>query len=239
MKRTVLFILAAALVASSASAQNYQKSRYYNPRTGQLEYRNPREAPSGRPYFERREAPSVKPYFGLRIGPSFSFVSSDDTNLNGGNWKTGLNVGVAAGIPLSYSQPLYLEPGIYYTEKGGQKNLENGKKMTYSLNYVEIPVVLKYKYNVSRDFSIQPEFGGYFGVGVGGKIKNYKDRDVEDSFSDNKFKRTDAGLRFGCGAAYDLFYFEVVYDLGLANICHDTFDTSHNGNLQLNFGVNL
>ena len=28
-------------------------------------------------------------------------------------------------------------------------------------------------------------------------------------------------------------------DIGLANICHDTFDASHNGSLQLNFEVNF
>lgn len=237
MKRTALSIMAAMLVSASATAQNYQQSRYYNPRTGRLEYnQRPAEPYHGGP---RHDTRSSDAYFGLRIGPSFSFVSSDDSNLNGGNWKTGLNVGMVAGIPLSYSQPLYLEPGIFYTEKGGKKNLESGKKMTYSLNYIEIPVVLKYKYNVTPSFSIQPELGGYFAVGVSGKTKNFQEREAVDSFSDTMFKRTDGGLRIGCSAAYDLFYCELVYDLGLANICHDTFDTSHNGNLQLNVGVNF
>lgn len=111
--------------------------------------------------------------------------------------------------------------------------------MTYSLNYLEVPVVLKYKYNVDNHFSIQPQVGGYFAAGVGGKIKNYKDREVESSFSKDKFSRFDGGLRFGCGIGYDLFYVDLTYDLGLANICHDTFDKSNNGSLQLNFGVNF
>ena len=38
---------------------------------------------------------------------------------------------------------------------------------------------------------------------------------------------------------YDLFYVDLTYDIGLSNICHDTFDTSHNGSLSLNFGVNF
>ena len=237
MKRTVLSIMAALLVSASATAQNYQQSRYYNPRTGRLDYNQRPEAPRyGSP---RHNGRSTDAYFGLRIGPSFSFVSSDDSKLDGGNWKTGLNVGAVAGIPLSYYNPLYLEVGLSYTEKGGQKNLESGKKMTYSLNYLEIPIVLKYKYNVTPSFSIQPELGGYFAVGVSGKTKNFQEREAVNSFSDTMFKRTDGGLRFGCGAAYDMFYCELVYDLGLANICHDTFDTSRNGNLQLNVGVNF
>ena len=37
-----------------------------------------------------------------------------------------------------------------HIEKGGKKDLPEGKKMTYDLNYLEIPAVLKYKY-ITRD----------------------------------------------------------------------------------------
>ena len=57
--------------------------------------------------------------------------------------------------------------------------------------------------------------------------------------SDDGFQRFDGGLRLGCGVGYDLFYVDLTYDIGLSNICHDTFDTSHNGSLSLNFGVNF
>ena len=42
-----------------------------------------------------------------------------------------------------------------------------------------------------------------------------------------------------CGIGYDMFYADLTYDIGLANICHDSFDKSHNGALLLNFGVNF
>ena len=54
--------------------------------------------------------------------------------------------------------------------------MANGKKMTYDLNYLEIPAVVKYKYEVDDHFSLQPFMGGYFAVGVGGKIKNFAER---------------------------------------------------------------
>ena len=47
------------------------------------------------------------------------------------------------------------------------------------------------------------------------------------------------GFRIGCGIGYDMFYADLTYDIGLANICHDSFDKSRNGALQLNFGVNF
>nr|WP_297659218.1 porin family protein [uncultured Prevotella sp.] len=226
MKRITFLLMGIMLAALPLSAQNYRNSRYYNQRTGHLDY-------------GYHQKDTGTPYFGFRIGPAFSYVNSDDKRLDGGNWQTGLNVGVVAGIPLSNIQPLYLEAGLSYIEKGGKKDLDNGKKMTYDLNYLEIPVVLKYKYNIDPHFSIQPQVGGYFGVGVGGKIKNFEERAAQNSFNENNFQRLDGGLRLGCGIAYDMFYCDLTYDIGLANICHDTFDTSHNGSLQLNFGVNF
>lgn len=227
MRKLTMMIMAIVLAVLPLSAQNYRQSRYYNQRTGHLDYGFNRHGEAG------------YPYYGLRIGPSFSYVNSDDSRLDGGNWQTGLNVGVVAGIPLSNTQPIYMETGLSYIEKGGKKDLAGNKNMTYDLNYLEVPVVLKYKYNIDPHFSIQPQVGGYFAVGVGGKIKNFEEREAQSSFNENNFRRLDGGLRVGCGVAYDMFYCDLTYDIGLANICHDTFDTSRNGSIQLNFGVNF
>ena len=175
MKRLAFIMMALLLALMPAAAQNYRDSRYYNSRTDRLDYRYNYNSP----------------YYGFRIGPAFTFVNSDDSRLDGGDWQTGLNVGVVAGIPLTDSAPLYLETGLSYIEKGGKKDLPEGKKMTYDLNYLEIPAVLKYKYEVDDHFSIQPQVGGYFAVGVGGKIKNFAEREAESSFKDANFRRLD------------------------------------------------
>ncbi len=226
MKRLAFIMTALLLALMPASAQHYRDSRYYNKHTGRLDYGY------------NHHSYGV-PYYGLRIGPSFSYVNSDDERLDGGNWQTGLNVGVVAGIPLTDTAPLYLETGLSYIEKGGKKDLANGKKMTYDLNYLEIPAVIKYKYEVDDHFSFQPFLGGYFAAGVGGKIKNFAEREAESSFDSHNFRRLDGGLRLGCGISYDMFYADLTYDIGLANICHDTFDRSRNGAVMLNFGVNF
>lgn len=230
MKRMMIMGLMAIAFTLTAGAQNYQNSRYYNRNTGRLDYGGSHKWGCG--------PKTGQPYYGLRIGPSFSTVNSDDSRLDGGDSQTGLNVGAVVGLPLSNNVPLYFETGLYYTEKGGKKKV-SGKKMTYDLNYLEVPLTLKYVYNIDDHFSLQPLFGGYLSCGVGGKIKNFGDREAQDSFNDDNFKRFDGGLRVGCGVAYDVFYADVTYDIGLSNICHDTFDTSHNGCLTLNFGVNF
>lgn len=230
MKRIIFTILAAVAMLSTASAQCYRESRYYNSSTDRLDYGYGRHD---------SHLGTGNMYYGIRIGPSFSFVNSDDSRLDGGDWQTGLNVGALVGLPLSRNVPLYIEAGLSYNEKGGRKRLSNGKKMTYDLNYIELPIVLKYIYSVDGRFSVQPFFGGYLACGVGGKIKNFESREAFSSFSDDAFQRFDGGLRVGCGVGFDLFYFDISYDIGLSNICHDMFDTSHNGSLALNFGVNF
>lgn len=206
-----------AIATLTATAQTYSGSSFYD-----------RENPMG----------TGSMYYGFRIGPTFSTVNSDDANLDGGNSQTGLTLGAVMGFQLSDDIPLFLETGLSYTEKGGKKTL-TGKKMTYDLNYLEIPILVKYIYDIDGHFSVQPLFGGYLSYGISGKIKNFGERHAQDSFSDTTFKRFDGGLRIGCGVSYDLFYADLSYDIGLSNICHDTFDTSHNGCLYLNFGVNF
>ena len=185
-------------------------------------------------------------YFGFRIGPSFSSISSDNQYLKGSSVRSGLNVGFVGGFAITHTAPLYLELGLSYTEKGGKGHNSStsgtgDSRFTTRLGYLEVPLELKYIYNVTSSFSIQPFFGGYFDVGICGKIKDFSQREAYDSFSNNTdaFKRCDSGLRFGCGAGYDLFYMELAYDLGLANIGHDYFDTAANRTFQINFGLNF
>jgi len=221
--------LALLIAGAGAEAQNYKDSRYYNRSTGHLDYGH---------YHSSFDPGIGASYYGLRIGPTFSTVNSDDANLDGGDSQTGLNVGAVIGWELSATTPLYFETGLYYIEKGGQKQV-NHAKMTYDLNYLEVPLLLKYVIGIDDKFTIQPLAGGYLALGISGKIKNFGEREAASSFSSEYFQRFDGGLRLGCGVGYDLFYAELSYDIGLSNICHDTFDRSHNGCLSINFGVNF
>ena len=174
MKRIVFFLMAMLMIALPSSAQNYKNSQYYNEKTGHLDYK-----------FNNYLGEA---YLGVRLGPAFTYVTSDDARLDGGKWQTGLNVGVVGGFALSESTPVFMETGLYYIEKGGKKDLGGGKKMTYDLNYLEIPVLVKYKYEVDDEFTVEPFAGGYFAMGVGGKIKNFAEREAQSSFRSNNFR---------------------------------------------------
>lgn len=189
--------------------------------------------PSGQSFAEERGL-----YYGLRLGLSMAAVGSDAPELDAGTLECGLHVGAVIGFLLSPENPVILETGLSYVEKGGKGDYED-KIHTYSLRYLELPVVVKYRYDLDGDFSIQPFGGGYMAVGVGGKIKNYTDRVYESSFSGDNFRRFDGGLRFGCGFEFQNIYADVCFDLGLTNICHSQFDSSHTRCLYINAGVNF
>ncbi|MCQ2220770.1 MAG: PorT family protein [Prevotella sp.] len=175
-------------------------------------------------------------YIGVRVGPSLSNLlgkGTDDLST-----RIGLNIGAVVGFPLSDSTPLFFESGLLYTEKGC-KYTKGGADEKTSLCYLELPVIFKYAYEIDDKLALQPFFGGYFSYGLGGKTKDFNEKTSEDSFGHPGFRRFDAGFKFGVGAQYDLFYMELGYDLGLANVGHDEYNSIRNGALTINFGVNF
>lgn len=231
MKKILLLSIAALMLAAPASAQYYPNGRPIPP---SKRYNN-----GGR--YNSYHNNYNNTYYGFRIGMGLSTVNSDNSSIDGGDVKTGLNVGFIIGTQLVQNTPLFFESGLYYTEKGG-KNNNGSAKITYGLDYLEVPLLLKYKYYAQPDFSIEPFMGGYLACGVGGKIKNYSNREAYDSFGsdyDDHFNRFDGGLKIGCGLGFQMLYFEASYDIGLANVGKDDFDDTHTGCFNLTFGVNF
>ncbi len=192
-------------------------------------------------------------YYGFRIGIDYTHISSEDIDHSCGR-RTRLNVGFTFGKGLSKSTPIYIEMGLGYVGKGGgnkekEYDGEMQRKKDYNLDYLEIPLVIKYMYTTGGGFGAHIFFGGFFSCGIAGNIKEYpmgdepadKYYDKHSSFSDREdaFSRFDAGLRFGVGLSYEIFYIEFAYDLGLANINHGEMRGAHNRGAIFNIGVNF
>jgi hypothetical protein len=226
-KLSKLFVLSmlALLTAMPASAQ-YR--RPYGMNRGSYGLPSPQVSKFSSPYT----------YYGLRVGLTGATVHSDDPRLDGGSMLAGLNLSVNVGVLLSSYTPLFFETGLEYIEKGG-KGTNDGKKFTYSMNYIEVPLVLKYQAKIDRDMAVTPFLGGYLACGVDGRIRDFGEREVQSSFSAQNFKRFDGGLRLGCGLMADIFYAEVGYDVGLANVSNDLFDQSRTGTLFANIGIHF
>ena len=190
-------------------------------------------------------------YYGVRLGVTFAGISGESATIAGvalnndySSLNTGMTLAGVAGLRLSESTPIFMESGLYYTERGGKKDNE-----TVSLNYLEVPLLIKYGIQATSDIAILPFIGPYFSWGMGGKTKTKGVIDPTNpgstytakhsSYNDNCFTHGDMGFKVGCGAEYNMLYLELAYQAGVANISKADDLTAHGHAITLNFGVNF
>ena len=178
-------------------------------------------------------------YFGGRIGFTVASVTGDIPLTDKLGSKAGMTLGAVVGLRLSESTPVFLESGLYYTERGAKKN-----KVTLGYNNLEIPLLVKYGFQLSEEIAILPFFGPTFAYAIGGKLKNdsgdkISSFDNDDSILWPGLNRANMGLRLGCGGEYNNIYLEIAYQLGVTNISKDDKYSSHSSGLMVNFGVNF
>ena len=83
-------------------------------------------------------------YWGVRFGMTVSSLSGDlSSNLDLGP-KVGMTLAGIVGLRPSDSTPVFIESGLYYTERGAKKD-----KIRVGYNTLEIPLIVK-----SSSFSI-------------------------------------------------------------------------------------
>lgn len=176
-------------------------------------------------------------YTGFRVGYNAASLRTDLKHSDvTSEFTSGVNVGFVFGWHLGHT-PLILEPGIYYSMKGGKLKGRFNDGAYYntdiSMHNVEIPLVLKAHMPLTPDnyVSMQPFFGGFLSFGFAGTTKyeenfdridshgNYiENPDKYDTYGDDLFCTTDAGLRMGVGFNVGQAYLEFAYDLGLVNL---------------------
>ena len=167
-------------------------------------------------------------YYGARVGLNVGWISGD---VDGYGAKAGMNIGGVLGLRVSDATPVFLESGLYFAMQGAKDG-----KNEVNLNYLEIPLLIKYGVQVTDEIALLPYLGPTFGLGVAGKIKPGS----TGSFSsDGGFNRPDVGIKLGCGAEYNKLYLETGLKFGVTNILDDDNDAAHNGAWYLNFGVNF
>ncbi|MCR5679109.1 MAG: PorT family protein [Prevotella sp.] len=172
-------------------------------------------------------------YYGLRMGPTFSTLTGDYVDLG---TKVGINLGAVVGARVSESTPIFLESGLYYSMRGSKKG-----KTSVGLNYLEIPILIKYGVQVADEIAILPYVGPYFAYGISGKYKIENGNVVQKRGSYNYFNHWDMGFKIGCGAEYNKLYAELGYQIGVSNLAKDTPEDlkAHTSNIYFNVGVNF
>jgi len=194
-------------------------------------------------------------YYGLRLGLNVATMNSSNVNELDLGARAGLTFGAVMGYQLANSAPLWLEVGMFYSEKGGSTTTPMEISAKYNsteetitshdtncrLSYLQLPIVCKYSFEMADDFYLQPFFGGYFSYGIGGKIKYDTKSEVtrQANSAYDYVNRFDGGLRIGCGIEFQMVYAEIGCDFGLANIGKGDFDSVRNQNFHITAGVNF
>lgn len=171
-------------------------------------------------------------YYGMRLGLNVSTMTGDDYGKVMGA-KAGLNLAGVIGLRVSQATPIFLESGLYFTQRGGSKD-----KNTYvDLNYLEIPILMKYGIQVADEVAILPFIGPTFSFGIAGKTKLGEGMPKDSSY--DYFNRSDVGIKLGCGAEYNKLYLETGYQFGITNIAKLDEESAHSGAFFVNIGMNF
>ena len=147
-----------------------------------------------------------KTYFGIKGGLNVSSLHfGDNTSLDS---KIGFHVGGLAHIHASKTWAI--QPEIFYSLEGAKGTLPNNNKLTYNLNYINVPVLLQYFF----DNGFRLEGGPQMGFLLSAKTK------TGNLTVDNKgFESTAFSIPLGIGyLTAEGLGFDARYVFGLSNI---------------------
>jgi hypothetical protein len=145
-----------------------------------------------------------------KIGISQSTVTFSDQIRNGAtvNSKTGLVVGF--GIELPVNKYIAVQPEVLFHQKGWidhAKTTGRTAKETFTLNYVEIPVLLKLKVSI-----LHLHAGPFVAFGIGGK---YRYTETIQGVKSSGSEKIRFGKRLQSSASSTDIYFDNAVDAGI------------------------
>lgn len=145
---------------------------------------------------------------GVKVGVNVATLSGDiDAEKSA---RTGLAVG--GFLTVSKGGPLAFQPEVLFSAQG-VKGKEGSDEITYKINEVQIPLLLRVNGSSGAHFLVGPSIG----VITGAKAEfGSEEFDLKDDL-----KSTDVGLVVGAGMSVRRFLIEARYTAGLTNILAD------------------
>ncbi len=177
---------------------------------------------------------------GPRAGLNIANLAGDDADFLGESLdsRTGFNGGIF--FMYQFSDLFAIQPEAYYTMKGATLSI-NSVDLTISLDYIEVPVLLKLVIPV-KGSNIRPSIfaGPSVGFNTTAKVKVEADGESEEEDIKEDVKSTDFGLVFGGGIGFMVgkneLGFDIRYILGLSSI-DDSSDEVDLKNTAFSFNV--
>lgn len=183
----------------------------------------------------------AQPKIGLKAGLNIANAGGDDADQIIEGRSLDSKTGFCAGAYFMYQfSPLFaVQPEFYYTMKGATYK-ESGAEYTLTLNYFEVPILVKVLIPVQGS-NINPVIfaGPFIGFNSTAKQKiEYNGQTQEEDIED--VKSTEFGAQFGGGIGFNVggneVGFDVRYILGLTTV-DDTSDPLDVKNNVLNFNA--
>lgn len=158
-----------------------------------------------------------KNLWGIRAGLNVSNISIQYYPTTS---KAGFHVAGVYQRLLSKSHPLYLETGLQISQKGCKFFNYNNDDAKNNMTYLQIPLMLNYKFTMSDIITLYPSLGVYYAIGLGGKYTSQVDPSVEYKLfgDEGDFKRSDFGIRLSGTMDYKHISFSLGYEFGVMNI---------------------
>jgi hypothetical protein len=142
-----------------------------------------------------------------------------------------------------FSEMFGIQPEAYYTMKGATEKIDilgTTVDVTYSFDYIEVPLLLKLLIPIENS-AINPAIfaGPFVGFNTTAKVKAEADGQSEEEDLD-EVKSTEFGLAFGGGIGFPVgnneLGFDIRYILGLSTL-DDSAEAADVKNNVLNFNV--
>ena len=167
--------------------------------------------------------------FGIEAGYVNSALSvCDNSATSKGGFKFGANAEFMLRNNISF------ESGLSYIRKGATVTGHNMMNTVISsirfaeMDYLQVPVMAGYRFTFSNDFSLKPELGVYFAVGINGDSfvtgvdpfnqpyeKRVRTFSGANGVSYSPCNRVDGGFSFAISAKWYHIGMKVEYDFGL------------------------
>jgi|AntRauTorcE11897_2_1112592.scaffolds.fasta_scaffold05298_2 hypothetical protein len=161
--------------------------------------------------------------FGIRGGLNIS-------NLNDIEGEADSRTGFMAGLYFNFlvpNSPVSIQPEVLYTQKG----FESGNN-TFQLDYIEVPVLVKFDFITDGSVTPNVYFGPYVGFNVSAEIDGNEGLLGGDSESDieDGVESTDFGVAVGGGLDFGRVDLGIRYGAGLTEVFEDgLFENNNSG----------
>jgi hypothetical protein len=179
------------------------------------------------------EKPNSKTRFGIRGGVTIANQTFEDGNLNEDpESKFGVDLAILFKLPLG-GGTFALQPELHWMQKGAVLQDINDDDVTATLNYLELPILLRWNFGGSiKLFALGGVSAGYLlgGSFDGGSVTE----DIKDVYEDLEFSG-----HVGVGIGLGPIEVDVRYNAGLSDISNADFNPSKITNSSFGAGVSL